>query len=572
MKIQSSNSRQIYNYEPNGKRSTCPECSEHRKKKTDKCLAWDKDNNRGYCHNCGTAFFEYRPHEVKEYALPEWKNITDLTDKAVQWFEGRMIRQDVLKKMRVYSDKEFMPQFKSEQEVICFPYFMDGKLVNIKYRGPQKSFKMVSGAELILYNVDCLKTCDEVIIVEGEIDALTLIQAGFDNVLSVPNGANKNLEYLDSCIDLFNGIDKIYIATDQDTKGIELKWDLIRRFGAERCWVVSFKECKDANEYLIKYGPEIKDVLKNAIPVPVKGIIEANNIYAEIRDLYERGVQSGVKIDQNVIDEYITWELGRLAIVTGIPSSGKSEFVDYLVCKLNLKHGWKCAYFTPENYPLKFHYKKLYEKIIGKSFNINKSNELEWDMAYEYIRTNFFYILNEEDFTIKSILDSAKILVKTRGIKIIVVDPFNKLDHKYTDSETQYISRFLDQLILFAKMNNVLVFLVAHPRKMNKDKDGKITVPSLYDISGSANFYNKTDYGITVHRKTDDQNIMLDEVDVFFQKIKFKHLGKQGIINLNYDGETGRFGQGGNDKSNWLVSVEQEKINFYEAESKECPF
>jgi twinkle protein len=449
---------------------------------------------------------------------------------------------------------------------------MDGKLINIKYRGPQKSFKMVSGAELIFYNVDCLKTNDEVIIVEGEIDALTLIQAGFENVLSVPNGANKNLEYLDTCIELFNGIKKIYIATDQDTKGIELKGELIRRFGPERCWVVSFKECKDANEFLIKYGPEIKDILKNAIPVPVKGIIEMNNIYAEIRDLYERGVQGGLTIGDKLIDEYITWETGRLAIVTGVPSSGKSEFVDYLVCKLNIKYGWKCGFFTPENYPLKFHYRKLYEKIIGKVFSIKKSNELEWDMAYEYIKSNFFYILNEEDFTIKSILDSAKILVKTRGIKIIVVDPFNKLDHKYSDSETQYISRFLDQLILFAKMNDVLVFLVAHPRKMNKDKDGKIDVPSLYDISGSANFYNKTDYGITVHRKTNEQNIMIDEVDVFFQKIKFKHLGKQGIINLNYDGETGRFGLGGADRSNWLVSAEQETMNFYETETKECPF
>lgn len=572
MKIQSSNTKQIYNYEPNGERSTCPECSEHRKKKTDKCLAWDKEHNRGYCHNCQTAFFEYRPHEAKEYALPEWKNITDLSDKAVQWFESRMIRQDVLKKMRVYTDKEFMPQFKAEKETICFPYFMDGKLINIKYRGPQKSFKMVSGAELIFYNVDCLKTNDEVIIVEGEIDALTLIQAGFGNVLSVPNGANKNLEYLDTCIDLFNGIKKIFIATDQDTKGIELKGELIRRLGPERCWVVSFKECKDANEFLIKYGPEIKDILKNAIPVPVKGIIEMNNIYAEIRDLYERGVQGGLTIGDKLIDEYITWETGRLAIVTGVPSSGKSEFVDYLVCKLNIKYGWKCGFFTPENYPLKFHYRKLYEKIIGKVFSIKKSNELEWDMAYEYIKSNFFYILNEEDFTIKSILDSAKILVKTRGIKIIVVDPFNKLDHKYSDSETQYISRFLDQLILFAKMNDVLVFLVAHPRKMNKDKDGKIDVPSLYDISGSANFYNKTDYGITVHRKTNEQNIMIDEVDVFFQKIKFKHLGKQGIINLNYDGETGRFGMGGADRSNWLVSAEQETMNFYETETKECPF
>lgn len=576
MKIQSSNTKQIYNYEPNGERSLCPECSHLRKKKTDKCLAWDKSNNRGYCHNCGSAFFEYRPHEVKEYVIPEWKNKTDLTDKAVRWFESRMIRQDVLNKMKVYSDNEFMPQFKSKQETICFPYFMDGKLINIKYRGPQKSFKMVSGAELVFYNIDCLKSHDEVIIVEGEIDALTLIQAGFDNTISVPNGANNNLEYLDSCIDMFNGIQKIYIATDQDTKGIELKGELIRRLGAERCWVVSFKDCKDANEYLVKYGPEIKDVLKNAIPAPVKGIIEANNIYAEIRDLFECGVRSGLTIGQSIIDEYITWETGRLAIVTGIPSSGKSEFVDYLICKLNIKYGWKCGFFTPENYPLKFHYKKLFEKIIGKEFNVKKTSELEWDMAYEYIKSNFFYILNEEDFTVKSILDSAKILVKTRGIKVIVIDPYNKLDHKYTDSETQYISRFLDQIIQFAKINDILIFLVAHPRKMERTA-GKIEVPTLYDISGSANFYNKTDYGITVHRKTGDDGTMINEVNILFQKIKYKHLGKQGIISLNYDYETGRFNQAGRDLSNWLVKDEQIQyeqqaiIDYFEPRRNEEP-
>jgi len=161
--------------------------------------------------------------------------------------------------------------------------------------------------------------------------------------------------------------------------------------------------------------------------------------------------------------------------------------------------------------------------------------------------------MNEEDFTVKSILDSAKILVKTRGVKILVIDPYNKLEHKYTDSETQYISRFLDQIIQFAKFNNVLIFLVAHPKKMNKDKDSKIEVPSLYDISGSANFYNKTDYGITVHRKTNEKNVMINEVNVYFQKIKYKHLGKQSIVSLNYDYITGRFNQSGSDLSNWLI-------------------
>ncbi|TRZ80531.1 toprim domain-containing protein [bacterium] len=574
MKIQSSNTKKIYNYTPEGLRSLCPECSHQRKKAKDKCLAWDEKEKRGYCHNCGTAFFEYRPHEPKQFIIPKWKNKTELTNKAVKYFEGRMISQIALNKMRVYSEKVMMPQFKGEIECICFPYFYDNKLINIKYRGPKKSFRMVSGAELIFWNIDCLAQNKEIVIVEGEIDALTFIQAGYENTLSVPNGANKNLEYLDNCIDMFADIERIYIAIDQDTKGIELRGELVRRLGAERCWIVSFKDCKDANEYLLKYGPAIQDVLSEAKPVPVKGIIEIKSLYAEIRNLFENGIQPGKKINQNIIDEKVTWETGRLVIVTGIPASGKSEFVDHIVCKLNIIHGWKAGYFTPENYPLKFHYTKLFEKIIGKKFSKDKVTETEWDNAYEYISNNYFYILNEEDFTVKSILDSAKVLIKTRGIKIIVIDPYNKLEHKYMDSETQYISRFLDDLITFAKINDILIFLIAHPRKMNKSANGKTDVPSLYDISGSANFYNKTDYGITVHRNTDDQNVMLNSIKVYFQKIKYKHLGEQGIIELQYDFITGRFNQLGRDMSNWLTDQQplEQIINYYETETQEAPF
>ena len=166
----------------------------------------------------------------------------------------------------------------AELDVICFPYFFNGKLINIKFRGPQKSFKLVSGAELVFFNLDCLTDNTEVIITEGEIDALSFIQAGFDNVLSVPNGANNNLEYLDNYVELFKSIEKIYIATDQDTKGIELRDELVRRFGADRCYIVSFKDCKDANEYLLKYGDALKDVIKESKPVPVKGIVETGNL------------------------------------------------------------------------------------------------------------------------------------------------------------------------------------------------------------------------------------------------------------------------------------------------------
>jgi twinkle protein len=281
MKIQSSNTKQIYLFDPGIKgqeRHLCPECSHLRKKKADKCFAWENKEKRGYCHNCQASFFEYSPHEQKQYFVPEWKNKTDLTDKAVKYFEGRMIQQKTLNRMKVYSDVEYMPQFNKEMPVICFPYFLDSKLINIKFRGPHKSFKLIPGAELIFWNIDCLKEVTEVIIVEGEIDALTFIEHGFYNVLSVPNGANKNLEYLDNCIEQFKDIKKIFIATDQDTKGIELRDELIRRLGPERCWIVSFKDCKDANEYYLKYGPDFKDLIENSKPAPFKGIIEISSM------------------------------------------------------------------------------------------------------------------------------------------------------------------------------------------------------------------------------------------------------------------------------------------------------
>jgi twinkle protein len=576
MKIQSSNTKTVYQFDPGGKneeRHICPECSHLRRKKTDKCFAWDNVNNRGYCHNCNTAFFEYRPYEPKQYIVPEWKNKTDLTDKAVKYFEGRMISQKTLNKMRIYSDKEFMPQFGKEVEVICFPYLYNGNIVNIKFRGANKSFKLVSGAELILWNIDCLKDNKEVIITEGEIDALTFIEAGFDNVVSVPNGANKNLEYLDNYIEFFNPIAKIHIATDQDTKGIELRDELIRRFGPEKCYIVSFKDCKDANEYILKYGSLIKDVIKDSIPVPIKGIVDVENIYQDVRDLFENGIQPGKSINFDELDQNITWETKRLAIITGVPGMGKSEFVDFIVAKLNIIHGWKAAYFTPENYPLKFHYAKLFEKIIGSSFSKIDSSNTEFDTAYEYIKENFFYILNEEDFKVESILNSAKILIKTRGIKILVIDPYNKLEHKYTDSETQYISRFLDQLIMFAKINDILLFLIAHPRKMERDKDDIIKTPSLYDISGSANFYNKTDYGITIHRKSDTMTkLFLNEVWIHIQKVKYKHLGKQAVIELRYDYKNGRFNNYKDlDKDNWLTKGEVHEHELFKGDDS-CPF
>lgn len=582
MKLQSSITKRVYEFEPvPGKRTVCPECSHNRRKSKELIVNWEKTGNRGYCHHCETTFFPYESREKIVYTVPEWKNSTRLTDKAVKYFEGRGISQKTLNEMKVYSDREYMPQFQKEVDVICFPYFRAGELVNIKYRGPEKSFKLYQGAELIFWNVDSIN--GRVVIVEGEIDLLSFIEVGVKQVISVPAGANKNLEYLEETPQLFT-VDEVFLAVDQDEKGIQLRDELARRLGMDRCKIVSFKECKDANEYLQKHGAyELAETLKDAKPFPIRGIIKAGDIYADIVNLYENGIQKGLKI-KSTLDNFITWEAGRLAIVTGIPGHGKSEFVDWLVCRLNVLHGWKAAYFTPENYPLKFHYAKLFEKLAGRQFNRYKSTEHDFSIAYEHIRDNFFYLMDEEDYTIEMVLTGARQLIQGKGIRVLVIDPYNKLEYQANrgENETQYISRFLDKLQMFARFNNVLVILVAHPRKMQKNQ-GKFDIPTLYDISGSAHFYNKTDYGICIYRKgkSEDQGGGYENmIECHVQKVKFKHLGECGAVELRYNYNNGRFENEGLtvdfwDNSNWLINqpieIEQ-KIEFENIKQTEVPF
>jgi twinkle protein len=573
MKYQSSNTKQIYNIELKGKkRYICPECSDSRTKSKQKDLQFYPDTGRAYCFHCETTFFEYKPYNKKEYVVPEWKNKTALTDKAARYFESRMINQETVKKMKVYSDTEWMPQFKKEIEVICFPYFVNEKLVNIKYRGAKKTFKLNSGSQLIWYNFDAILNHKEIIICEGEIDCLSIIQAGYDNCISVPNGAG-NFEFIDDSVHLFES-KKIIIAVDNDAKGIELRDEIIRRLGPENCSIVNFKQYKDANEYLCNEGGlSLSELLKMPSDVPIDGNIKAESIYNDVKDLFVNGMTKGKTIEMEEIDKYCTWETRRLAIVTARPGAGKSEFVDYLTTKLNLLYGWKAAYFTPENYPLKYHYAKIFEKIIGKKFSSIKSEQIEFDMAYEHIRNNFFWIMPEQDLTIDKILTNAKSYVKSKGIKILVIDPYNKLEHQMNnrESETQYISKFLDKLTMFAKLNDVLVFLIAHPRKLDKTE-----VPTLYDISGSAHFYNKTDYGFTVHRVFDENNLMTNDIEIHWQKIKFKNLGEQGVSELRYNYINGRFEERQSidfwDNSNWLVKHETIKPYLEWEQTEKCPF
>lgn len=563
-------------------KTKCPRCGDS-KHKAD--LSVNINEGLYKCHrsSCGWSGYVRVKKEIepkKDYVIPQWNNATTLSDKAVQWFKARGISQRVLVQMKISESAEYMPQTQQKENTIQFNYFRDEKLINVKYRDGAKNFKMISGGELLFYNENAFSK-PSVIITEGEMDALSFIEVGLENAVSVPNGASEgkmNLDYLDSVYEEIEKLERVYLATDNDKPGITLRNELARRIGAAKCLVIDFKDCKDANEYLIKHGViELGELINEAKPMPIAGIILVSDISDDIDAYYERHDMRGHLLGMTQIDKHVSFEAGQKTIITGIPNQGKSEVLDQIAILLNLRHNWKFGIFSPENYPLELHVSKLAEKVIGKRFKgYDKMSVTDKDMAKEYLNDNFYFISpDDENFTLDNILAKAKELVLRYGITGLIIDPFNRLEHQIPHgiSETNYIGKILDKMDAFCKMFGVHLFLVAHPYKINKDKSGNYEIPNLYSINGSANFFNKADIGMCVYR-----NFTTNQTEIYIQKVRFKHIGTQGMVELTWNEINGRYSESGDefDNNNYLTYEKKTRqvVSFTESirETEEAPF
>ncbi len=525
-------------------KTTCPQCSKSRGNPKDRSLSVDLDKGVWNCHHCSWSGClrddRIKPH--RQYTRPQPRPASPVPPKVSAYFVSRGISQSTLEKAGVDVGMEFMPQDGKEMRVIRFNFYLGGELVNTKFRTGNKHFKLIPDAELPPYNVDAIKGKTECIITEGEIDCLSFIEAGRDDVVSIPNGA-KSLGFLDEYMDLFDDKETIYVAVDTDDAGISARDELVRRLGAERCRIVTYGEgCKDANEHLVAHGKEsLVECLDNARDVKIDGVFSIADYEDSLDLIYRHGLQRGMVIGHENFDRLISFETKRLCIVTGIPSSGKSEFIDEMVIRLNVRYGCKAAFFSPENMPISLHATKIIEKLTGCELSVNSMPERMYSQAKAYMEDNFFHILPEDGNTLTNILAKARYLVRRRGIRILVLDPFNRIDNDLSDrlSETRQISLMLDQMTDFAQRNDVLVILMAHPYKITKDNSDN-GVPTLYNINGSAHFYNKADYGIIVHRykgASEAERYTLVRVS----KVKFRHLGEGGDAGFKYDVRNGRY-------------------------------
>ena len=556
----------------------CPQCSHARRKKNDPCLSVtiSDDDCVFYCHHCNWT------GNIKEESLPvttanfvvKSKFDTGISEilegmngkqnkvikealpaKILSWFERRKISVETLDKNKIGAGKVTFGGIK--QDAICFPYYRNGKLISTKYRATRKRYTQTRNGEKIFYGLDDLNGGD-LIIVEGEVDKLSCNEAGIGGVVSVPNGApsqvgrwpkkqqdDKAFDYLWNCRQLLDSKQKIILATDTDGPGQVLAEELARRIGREKCWRVHWPDgCKDANDVLVKHGKDkLKECIASAQPYPIKSLYCLDKFLSETLSLFHGNVKKAISTGWSKLDPYMKIREGEVTVLGGLPGVGKSEFIDALMINLAKRNNWSFVVCSFENPPDE-HIAKLSEKQVGMPFWDGPTMRMSEASLQESIKwlNKHIYLIRAEDETptIDWILEAARGAVLRYGVRGLVIDPYNEIAHHRPDNmtETEYVGQLLGKLRRFAQVHGCHVWIVVHPAKMRRE-DGLTPTPTLYDSHGSANWANKCDIGVIIHRSWDDKNS--NKVEIRVGKVRHKAAGQPGTVTLDYNRVTGEY-------------------------------
>jgi len=474
----------------------------------------------------------------------------DLSEGSLTWLKNRKISQETAETFKLFT----------KDQKLCFPYYLDGELVNVKSRTKDKKFLQEKGATKCLYNIDMLKKhwdnapnyedyvphrTKSIIFVEGEMDVLALYEAGYKNVVSLPDGApqtakfksdDKRFQAFEHSKWIFEA-DEVVVATDADENGKALRLEIIHRFGKDICKVVNFPrlddwQCKDANECLIEYDTKtLQECIQYAEEFPVQGLHGVKEFHDAVQNIYDGNEQKAFSTGFKELDKIYKIMPSTFNLVTGIPNHGKSNFLDQILLNLAENLDWNFAIFSPEH-STPNHIRRLLEKRCRKPFDIGMNariSQTELNEGVEFLDDHFRFIENTEEIpNIEFILSKAKLAKQRFGIKGLVIDPFNQIspDRDYAKREDEHIRDIIAKCQQFARNHQLVVWMVAHPHKLHRNDSGMIPPPDLYQVSGSAHWANMADVGLVVHR--DFEN---DTTRIITRKIReqgvYGHIGQK---------------------------------------------
>mgnify|MGYP003669789903 FL=1 len=545
-------------------RDTCPYCSHERKKSKEKTLSITIKDNIGlfFCHHCeesgsidymSTSGMPIVPLETQSTVPNSISYSMKVGKKQRDYLDSRKINGTSEGKHIVSGKKYFFDKNGggSNQEAIGFRYVnLDGSEA-VKWRCLDFKGFTQDGAARSLWGIENFKS-GNIIITEGEIDCLSFREAGFteDNgwtVVSVPNGApssvstndnSRKYSYLWDAKDALAKADKIIIASDNDKPGDSLAEEITRRIGRHKCWRLKYPEgTKDANEVLVKYGKDVvKDMLDSAIPWPIQGLRSVLEYEGHVLKYHNEGPVIGTGTGVKPVDELFNACPGSFVVVTGIPGSGKSTWLSWLLIKLGSRDDQKFAVWSAEMPPtmLVSNLCATYKEKAFRGSNGMSPEEVKESIGWI---DDHVVIIETNDTDIDTICEGAIASILRKGITGLVVDPYNMITRSGGHSEEASLTNIryiLKKLKSLALEYSITVYLIAHPRKMLQEV-GRPCVPTGYDVSGSADFYNIADIGITISRVEDGQSLMTN------WKSRFPHFGKTGSNIIDFDLATGSY-------------------------------
>lgn len=537
-------------------RVACPYCSAERRKSNQKDMTLTRKADGAvvfHCHHCQTNGSVQPQQERILSAVPNPTIVSNkLQDQHYAWLATRGISHQTADKMKLFASEKYFGKLGKTADAIGFPYYRNGALVAAKYRSfPEKDFTQDSGGAHDFFGIDLIKKDQPLIIVEGEIDCLSLMEMGYENVVSVPSGApikvadgkvlpseDKKFAYVWNAREILDAVPYVILATDQDPAGQALAEELARRIGKEKCRLAKFEK-KDLNEVMLDDPTRVGGLLASAVPYPVSGISDAGAFYERLNELYIKGTGKGYSTGYASVDAIYTIAPAQLTVVTGYPSSGKSNFVDQIMVNLADKHDWKFAVCSFENQP-EIHISRLMEIYTKRRFFDGKDrmSETDKEIAFKFVKEHFLFIdtNGEEPSTLDSILERARIAVKRMGVRGLVIDPYNYIELPRSEgTETSVISDMLTRVQKFCKAYDVHTWFVAHPSKITRQGTEQPR-PDGMSIAGSMAWWAKTDCGVTVHRKD-------HHVEIAVWKCRYRWVGTQGETTMIYNKTAGTYSE-----------------------------
>ena len=562
-------------------RSTCPVCSATRHNPADPSLSVDTTTGAGICHHCHARFIvtDYsdalKPKlsvQPRTAVSPDlMKGVTELTAECRAYLAARGIDPDVACRAGVGSI------IMNGAQWLAFPFYENGAVVNVQFKradSRNKEFRFSQGGKMVPWNADCITRGDgttPLYITEGMMDAVALMQSGFWNVVSVPNGAGSRMEVFDAFVTTIrHKFTHIVFAGDTDTAGMELRRRVSGYFGDMDVSVVRWhwreSEFKDANEVLLTGGTEaVAECIRNAAFCHTEGYSVAASSDDALMSLYRNGRPQGRGISLASADAIIKYMPGYMYVVSGYPGTGKSTFINYITMRLLTLYGWRTLFYSPEKMPVENHLSELIEVLVGKKFEKGSMSESDMQMAAEYLSGNVMHIDDTTD-DLDKILRLASVIVRRHGIKVFVIDPFMYLAIRNLGgvSETTKITEMLKKIRSFARDNDVMVIVVAHPRKPNANAQHPSLTEMLYEIAGSSGFFNTCDAGIFLERPDTNST----RLKIMCCKSRNTDICKVGEAMIDFVPECGRYSDMVTPPSpNHLFANWTTRPNYYQREN-----